>query len=69
MPKTKQEWLFQLRKCTTRETLDKVVEKNIYCLTENELANFHAAADHRMAEIITNTLYDKVPASVWTLVR
>ncbi|MBD6182151.1 hemolysin activation protein, partial [Salmonella enterica subsp. enterica serovar Enteritidis] len=24
--KTKQEWLFQLRKCTSRDTLEKVIE-------------------------------------------
>ncbi|EMJ2946854.1 hemolysin activation protein, partial [Escherichia coli] len=26
--KTKQEWLFQLRKCTSRDTLEKVIEIN-----------------------------------------
>ncbi|HBV9912368.1 TPA: hemolysin expression modulator Hha [Klebsiella aerogenes] len=67
--KTKQEWLFQLRKCTCQTTLDKIIEKNSYCLSEKELENFYAAADHRMAEIITHTLYDKVPAPVWSLVR
>ncbi len=69
MSKTKQEWLFQLRKCTCQATLDKVIEKNNDELAEDELANFYAAADHRLAEIITNTLYDKVPAAVWSLVR
>lgn len=64
MSKTKQEWLFQLRKCTCQATLDKVIEKN-----NDELVNFYAAADHRLAEIITNTLYDNVPAAVWSLVR
>ncbi|KFC09479.1 hemolysin expression modulating protein [Trabulsiella guamensis ATCC 49490] len=69
MSKTKQEWLFQLRKCNSLETLERVIEKNTYELTENELESFNSAADHRLAEIIMNTLYDKVPASVWRLVR
>ncbi|MBE0396785.1 hemolysin expression modulator Hha [Citrobacter amalonaticus] len=69
MSKTKQEWLFQLRECTCQATLDKVIEKNNDELAEDELVNFYAAADHRLAEIITNTLYDKVPAAVWSLVR
>ncbi|KNC88838.1 hemolysin expression modulator Hha [Trabulsiella odontotermitis] len=69
MSKTKQEWLFQLRRCTSQATLDKVIERNIYTLSEDELESFFSAADHRLAEIITNTLYDKVPESVWHLVR
>lgn len=40
MSKTKQEWLFQLRKCTCQATLDKVIEKNNDELAEDELVNF-----------------------------
>lgn len=69
MAKTKQEWLFQLRKCTNRETLDKIIEKNTYELTDSELRSFYSAADHRLAEIITGQFYDKVPVSVWSFVR
>jgi hemolysin expression modulating protein len=69
MSKTKQEWLFQLRRCTTLETLDKIIERNTYSLPNDELEIFYSAADHRLAEIITNRLYDKVPLSVWSLVR
>lgn len=69
MMKTKQEWLFHLRKCTRRDTLDKVIEKHLFELTDAELINFYAAVDHRLAEIITNKLYDKVPSTVWSLVR
>ncbi|EER1716049.1 hemolysin activation protein [Escherichia coli] len=69
MQKTKQQWLFHLRRCTSRETLDKVIEIKTHSLNGAELITFFAAADHRLAEIITCTLYDKVPAPVWTLVR
>ncbi|EEF3781312.1 hemolysin activation protein, partial [Escherichia coli] len=26
--KTKQDWLFQLRRCSTLDTLEKIIEKN-----------------------------------------
>ncbi len=30
--KTKQDWLFQLRRCSTLDTLEKIIEKNQNCL-------------------------------------
>lgn len=69
MSKTKQEWLFQLRKFSSRETLDKVIERNTCELTDDELESFYSAADHRLAEIITGQFYDKVPVSAWSFVR
>lgn len=69
MVKTKQDWLFQLRKCQFRETLDKIIEKNEHSLSAGELVTFYSAADHRLAEIIMNKLFDKIPASVWQHVR
>nr|WP_159466434.1 hemolysin expression modulator Hha [Scandinavium goeteborgense] len=67
--KCKQEWLFQLRRCTSRDTLEKVIEANRYKLTDDEMTIFNSAADHRLAEIIMNRLYDKIPATVWTYVK
>ncbi|EDI4472425.1 hemolysin activation protein [Salmonella enterica] len=67
--KTRQDWLFQLRKCQNQETLEKVIEKNEHSLTAGELVIFYSAADHRLAEIIMNKLFDKVPASVWKHIR
>ncbi|EPZ2570093.1 hemolysin expression modulator Hha [Salmonella enterica subsp. enterica serovar Kiambu] len=69
MVKTKQGWIFQLRKCQFRETLDKIIEKNEHSLSAGELVTFYSAADHRLAEIIMNKLFDKIPASVWQHVR
>ncbi|HCQ8023526.1 MULTISPECIES: hemolysin expression modulator Hha [Enterobacteriaceae] len=69
MVKTRQDWLFQLRKCQHRETLEKVIEKNERSLTAGELVTFYSAADHRLVEIIMNKLFDKIPASVWQHVR
>lgn len=62
-------WLLKLRRCTSRETLEKVIENNTYKLTPHELEYFNSAADHRLAEIIMGKLYDKIPAAVWTFIK
>lgn len=67
--KTKLDWLMQLRKCRKLESLEKIIQHNNDRLSNDELAAFLAAADHRLAELIMNKLYDKVPASVWRHVR
>ncbi|MBT0315282.1 HHA domain-containing protein [Morganella morganii] len=66
---TKLDYLMRLRKCTSIETLERVIEKNKYELTDDELEFFYSAADHRLAELTMNKLYDKIPASVWKFVR
>ncbi|WP_042857935.1 hemolysin expression modulator Hha [Dickeya sp. NCPPB 3274] len=66
---TKQEWIRRLRKCQTEDTLEKVIEKNKYELSDDALETFYSAADHRRAEIKMKRLYDKVPAEVWTYIR
>ncbi|WGL94578.1 HHA domain-containing protein [Arsenophonus nasoniae] len=66
---TKIDYLMRLRKCTTIETLERVIEKNKYELFEDELELFYSAADHRLAELTMNKLYDKIPSSVWKYVR
>ncbi len=66
--KTRKEWLYQLRKCTSRETLEKVIEINSYKLSLSESEAFFSAADHRRAELVMNKLYDKVPSGVWKYV-
>ncbi|MBC3381587.1 hemolysin expression modulator Hha [Serratia fonticola] len=66
---TKIDWIMQLRRCTSIETLEKVIDKNKYELTNDELESFYAAADHRLAELTMGKLYDKIPATVWQHVR
>ncbi|MGP1930301.1 MAG: HHA domain-containing protein [Arsenophonus sp. ET-YP4-MAG3] len=66
---TKIDYLMRLRKCKTIETLERIIEKNKYELPENELELFYSAADHRLAELTMNKLYDKIPSSVWKYVR
>ena len=59
----------RLRRCRSIDTLERVIEKNKYELSDEELVVFYSAADHRLAELTMNKLYDKVPASVWKFVR
>ncbi|EIV7913404.1 hemolysin expression modulator Hha [Klebsiella pneumoniae] len=66
---TRQEWLLRLRRCTSRDTLEKVIEKNKYDLTDDELELFNAAGDHRLAELTMGKLYDRVPPGVWKFVK
>ena len=45
-PLTKTDYLMRLRRCQTIDTLERVIEKNKYELSDNELAVFYSAADH-----------------------
>jgi len=65
----KEDWLLKLRRCTSRETLEKIIEKNSYQLSASELEYFNSAADHRLAEIVMGKLYDKIPAAVWKFIN
>lgn len=66
---TKVDWLMKLRRCTSLDTLEKVIDRNRYLLSEDNLELFNSAADHRLAEITMNKLYDKIPPSVWKHVK
>ena len=66
---TKIDYLMRLRRCQTIDTLERVIEKNKYELSDNELAVFYSAADHRLAELTINILFDKIPDSVWYFIR
>lgn len=66
---TKTDYLMRLRRCRSIDTLERVIEKNKYELSDEELVVFYSAADHRLAELTMNKLYDKVPVSVWRHVR
>ncbi|QNC65910.1 transcriptional regulator (plasmid) [Shigella boydii] len=61
MAKTKQEWLYQLRRCSSVNTLEKIIHKNRDSLSNSERESFNSAADHRLAELITGKLYDRIP--------
>lgn len=66
---TKMQWLRRLRCLTEVDSLEKIIEKKKYELSDEELAVFWGAADHRLAEILMNRLYDHVSPTVWKLVR
>lgn len=66
---TRDQWLMVLRKCQSMETLDRVIEHRRYAENYFQDAEaFNSAADHRLAELTVNQLFDKVPASVWKLI-
>ncbi|NTZ47704.1 hemolysin expression modulator Hha [Lelliottia aquatilis] len=65
----KTDWLMKLRRCTNIDTLEKVIEKNRYELSDDEMEIFNSAADHRLAELTMSRLYDKIPSSVWQHVK
>ena len=44
----------QFRRCSSRETLEKVIARTRYKLTPAELEAFNSAVDHRLAELTTN---------------
>ena len=68
-PLTKIDYLMRLRRCQSIDTLERVIEKNKYELSDNELAVFYSAADNSNNEMKMNKLYDKIPTSVWKFVR
>ncbi|HBT3344914.1 TPA: hemolysin expression modulator Hha, partial [Klebsiella pneumoniae] len=59
----------RLRRCTSKETLERIIEKNQYSLSDDELEHFNAAVDHRLAEMTMGKLYDRVPPGVWKFVK
>ena len=66
---SKEQWLLQLRRCTSKETLERIIDKNRNELSSDALEAFNSAADHRLAELTMNKLYDKIPPSVWKFVN
>ncbi|HCR3981000.1 TPA: hemolysin expression modulator Hha [Kluyvera ascorbata] len=65
---TKMDWLLKLRRINQRESLEKIIDKKYYELIDAELVVFWSAADHRLAELVMNRLYDRMPKSVWQFV-
>ncbi|WP_432804430.1 Hha/YmoA family nucleoid-associated regulatory protein [Escherichia coli] len=43
--------------------------KNRDSLLNSERESFNSAADHRLAELITGKLYDRIPKEIWKYVR
>ncbi|QBJ33335.1 hemolysin expression modulator Hha [Hafnia alvei] len=65
---TKMDWLLKLRRINQRESLEKIIDKKYDELSDAELVVFWSAADHRLAELVMNRLYDRVPKRVWQFV-
>lgn len=65
---TKDTWLLRLRRCRSIDTLEKIIDRNRYILSDGELEFFNSAVDHRLAELTMGKLYDKIPPEVWKYV-
>lgn len=68
-PKSKTEWLRQLRRYSTPETVEKMADRIAERLEGNEYGYFQSAVDHRLAELAMNRLYDHIPPQVWHYVK
>lgn len=67
--KSRDDWLLQLRRCSSVKTLEAVIESQKYKLSDRELSIFYGAADHRLAELTMNRLFTRVPSSVWKYIK
>lgn len=67
--KSKMEYVRQLRRLNNPDNLERVIDHLAGKLSAGECCTLHEAADHRRAEIIMNTHFDKVPKTVWRYVR
>lgn len=68
--KSKKEWLLQLRRYSTSETVEKMAERiSDRLLDDDDYLCFQSAVDHRLAELVMDTLYDKIPTGVWHYVK
>ncbi|ELU9444773.1 Hha/YmoA family nucleoid-associated regulatory protein [Enterobacter hormaechei] len=65
----KQDYLFKFRRSSSLETLEKVFEHMRDNVAPKEMMDFLSAYDHRKAEITVGRIFDKVPPSVWRLVK
>ena len=68
-PLTKTDYLMRLRRCQTIDTLERVIEKNKYELSDNELAVFYSAADHRLAELTMNKQDPFLSMEIYSLIN
>ncbi|MBC6559018.1 hemolysin expression modulator Hha [Citrobacter braakii] len=65
---TKMDWLHKLRRINQFESLEKIIEKKNYELSDAELAVFWGAVDHRLAELVMGRFYDRIPKYVWRFI-
>jgi len=67
---SKSDYLMRLRRISSIAPPEKVIENKRYDeMTDGDRLAFSLPADHRLAELMTGRLYDRVPSSAWTWVR
>ncbi len=68
-PLTKTDYLMRLRRCQTIDTLERVIEKNKYELSDNELAVFLLSCGSPSCRIDDEQTLRQDPSSVWKFIR
>lgn len=66
---SKIDWVMQLQRCSTIDTLERIIEKKRYDSTPDELESFLATADHRLGGLSMGKQQDRVLALVWKYVK
>lgn len=66
---TKRDWLMKLRRVHRLASLEKIIDRKNHELNDASLAVFWGASDHRLAELMTGRLYDRIPKGVWRFIR
>lgn len=69
MSRKKLFYLYKFRRIECIEHLERLVEHMEEKVPVDSLFFFHSAADHRRAELVCKTHFDKVPKSVWYFVH
>ena len=63
--KSDNNWLFQVRKFHTEDSLDTFVDSKRDTLPAAEFMRLLSAAEHRRVEIATGKLFDKIPRGMF----
>lgn len=66
---TRTEWLYKFRRINNADTLEKVYEHLIYTGDPAEEFVMTQAYDHRKAELVAGSLFDRVPQHMWHFVK
>lgn len=66
---TQKDYLYLLRRCTNLDTLETIIHSKEHTLDDDKLSLLYSAADHRRVEIISGKLFDKIPKSMWGLIK
>ena len=65
----RKDYLFKFRKCLKLDSVERLYEHMRDKIPDSDQLAFIGAYDHRKAEIVFNTVWDKVPGNAWGMVK